>query len=133
MKKGFWKTHLGDTILIACCACIATGLAIYAALPKGSSSSLQAEIALDGKRLEENGLLNLSEYGEEMTEFVIHGYHTDMTIGIKKDGICVVSSGCPTQYCVHQGWTSEAKKPLVCAYNHIVISILGESEADFTI
>ncbi len=130
MKKGFWKTHLGDVILIGLSACLATGLALYAALPKGGSSH-QAEIALDGARLKQNGLLDLSKYGEETTEIVIQGYRSEMTIGVKKDAICVLSSSCPSQYCVHQGWISEAGRPLVCAYNHIVISILGSAEADF--
>ena len=130
MKEGFWKTHLGDAILVGACACLATGLALYAALPKGNSSH-QAEITLDEKRLEKNGLLDLSSYGEETTEIVIQGYKSEMTIGVKKDAICVVSSSCPSQYCVHQGWISEAGRPLVCAYNHIVISILGTAEADF--
>lgn len=130
MKKGFWKTHLGDAILIGVSACLATGLALYAALPKGGSSH-QAEIALDGERLKQNGLLDLSRYGEETTSIVIQGYRSEMTIGVKKDAICVLSSSCPSQYCVHQGWISEAGRPLVCAYNHIVISILGSAEADF--
>ncbi len=132
MKEGFWKTHLGDAVLICACACLATGLSLYAALPKGGSSH-QAEIALDGKRLEKNGLLDLSNYGEETTEIVIQGYKSEMTIGVKKDAICVVSSSCPSQYCVHQGWISEPGRPLVCAYNHIVISILGSAEADFVL
>ncbi len=130
MKKGFWKSHLGDVILIGVSACLATGLALYAALPRGGSSH-QAEIALDGERLKQNGLLDLSKYGEETTEIVIQGYRSEMTIGVKKDAICVLSSSCPSQYCVHQGWISEAGRPLVCAYNHIVISILGSTEADF--
>ncbi len=130
MKEGFWKTHLGDAILIGVCACLATGLAVFAALPKGDTSH-QAEIALDGKRLENNGLLDLSNYGEETTEIVIEGLKSQMRIGVKKDAICVLSSSCPSQYCVHQGWISEAGRPLVCAYNHITISILGSAEADF--
>ncbi len=130
MKEGFWKTHLGDAILIGVCACLATGLAVFAALPKGDTSH-QAEITLDGKRLENNGLLDLSSYGEETTEIVIEGLKSQMRIGVKKDAICVLSSSCPSQYCVHQGWISEARRPLVCAYNHITISILGSAEADF--
>ncbi len=130
MKEGFWKTHLGDAILIGVCACLATGLAVFAALPKGDTSH-QAEIALDGKRLENNGLLDLSNYGEETTEIVVEGLKSQMRIGVKKDAICVLSSSCPSQYCVHQGWISEAGRPLVCAYNHITISILGSAEADF--
>ena len=130
MKQGFWKTHLWDSVLIGVCACLSLGLALYAALPKGSAGQ-QAEITLDGKRLDENGLLSLKDYSGECQEVRISGLRGEMVLGVKKDGICVLSSTCPSQYCVHQGWIQEPGRPLVCAYNHVVITLLGEAEADF--
>lgn len=124
----FWKKHLGDTVLISFFAVASLCLAIYAAIPKGSSSN-QAEITLDGERLHEHGLIDLSSYAEE-TSFTISGFKSEMSIGVKKGAICVLSSSCPSQYCVHQGWISISGRPLVCAYNHIVITILGAQEAD---
>lgn len=128
--RPFWKKHLGDAIVISVFSVLALSLALYAALPRGGSSSHQAEITLDGKRLEKNGLVDLSSYGEEETYFTIQGYRGEMKIAVKKDAIRVAHSDCPSQYCVHQGWIAEPGRPLVCAYNHIVISILGEEEAD---
>ncbi len=125
----FWKKHLGDAIMISFFSIASICLAIYAAIPKGSSSN-QAEITLDGQRLHEHGLVDLSSYGEEETSFTIQGLKSEMSIGVKKGAICVLSSSCPSQYCVHQGWISSSGRPLVCAYNHIVITILGSSEAD---
>lgn len=127
----FWKKHLGDVILISSLSVLSLSLALYAALPKGSHySSLQAEITLDGNRLKENGLLDLSTYGEEQSSFFIEGKLGEMEIGVKKNAICVLSSTCASQYCVHQGWVSEPGRPIVCAANHIVITILGDSGAD---
>lgn len=128
--RPFWKKHLGDGIVISAFSVLALCLALYAALPKGGSSSHQAEITLDGKRLSKNGLIDLSTYGEEETTFSIQGYHDEMTIGVRRNEIRIVHSDCPSQYCVHQGWIKDPGRPLVCAYNHIVITVLGEKGAD---
>lgn len=130
MKEGFWKRHLGDVIVIGTISCLALALSLFAALPKGSKGE-EAEITLNGKRMGEHGLIALSSYGDKTEEITIQGEKGEMKIGVKKDGICVLYSSCPSQYCVKQGWISEPGRPLVCAYNHVVINILGESEDDF--
>ncbi len=130
----FWKKHLADTITIAFFAIAGVALAIYAALPKnGTYDSLKAEITLDGKRLEKNGYLDLSSYGEEETEIEIIGKKSPMKIGVKHNAIHVLSSDCPSHYCISQGWVTEPGVPIVCAYNHIVITILGTSGNDINL
>ena len=82
----FWKKHLADTITIAFFAIAGVALAIYAALPKnGAYDSLKAEITLDGKRLEKNGYLDLSSYGEEETEIEIIGAGYQKGAAIRND------------------------------------------------
>ena len=63
----------------------------------------------------------------------VSGEAGQMVIGVKTNAIHIVSSKCPNQYCVHTGWISDAAHPIVCAYNHISITIVGSTGADVVV
>lgn len=51
-------------------------------------------------------------------------------IRIDDGKVCVFSSTCPTQDCVHTGYISESGYSIVCAPNKVCITITGEKGAD---
>ena len=132
--NNFWKKHRADAIAIAFFGVLGLSLAIYAAAPKRQSfSSLYAEITLDSKRLEKNGYLDLSRYGQEEEHLEIMGKHSKMILGLKHNAIHVEHSDCPSHFCIGQGWVSAPGTPIICAYNHIVITILGATGNDINV
>jgi hypothetical protein len=124
--KEFWKAHFVDVIVVGSLTLLSSAAAIYLAIPKNSGDHI-ADIYRDSTLLQE---IDLSKESETERTFVILGYVGEMTIGVKTNAIHVVSSGCPNHYCIYQGWTSDVDHPLVCAYNHVSIQIVGTSQYD---
>jgi hypothetical protein len=121
----FWKKHLWDVIVVGTSALLASALSIYVAVPKDGGSHV-AEIT--GSSLTTQRV-DLSKESAERT-FTIQGKYDVMTVGVKYNAICVLDSDCPHQYCVRQGWVSEANHPIICTYNEIQIVILGTGAGD---
>ncbi len=68
--------------------------------------------------------LDLEKEGEER-DLDVEGTHSPMVFTVKKGAIKVKYSGCPSQYCVHQGYHSGKDGPLVCAYNGVYVTFEG--------
>lgn len=73
--------------------------------------------------------LDLAKETSERT-FVIEGTHTSLTIGVKKNAIAILQSGCPNQYCVEEGYVSDPHRSIICAYNDVYIFLEGVSSID---
>ncbi len=73
--------------------------------------------------------LDLSKETSERT-FKINGTHTELTVGVKKNAIAILKSGCPNQYCVEEGYVSSPHRSIICAYNDIYIFLEGTSDID---
>jgi hypothetical protein len=123
--NGFWKKHFWDVIVVGTSALLASALSIYVAVPKNGGSHV-AEITGSSLTTER---VDLSKESSERY-FTIQGKHDQMTIGVKYNAICVKDSNCPHQYCIRQGWVSDANHPIICTYNEIQIVILGEGAGD---
>ena len=128
-KPSFWKKHFWDVIVISVFAVVAAGLSIWVATPKGHQGHI-AQISVSGKTIRD---LDLSTEPQEERVFTIEGAVSEMKIGVKYNAIRVVESNCPSQYCVHEGYISEPGIPIVCAYNQVVIEIIGQAESDVVI
>ncbi|MBO4540762.1 MAG: NusG domain II-containing protein [Bacilli bacterium] len=128
-KPSFWRKHLWDAIVISVAAVLAGGLSIWIATPKASEGHI-AQISVSGKLIRE---LDLSKEAQEERVFLIQGAVSEMSVGVKYNAIRVVESSCPSQYCVNEGYISEPGRPIVCAYNQVVIEIVGQSESDVVI
>jgi len=118
--KEFFHTYFWDILVVGSLALLSSGFAIYLAIPKNSSNHT-ASITVDNT-LKQTVDLSLESETTERT-FTIQGYHDLMTIGVMKNKIHIAHSDCPNQYCVYEGWISDSKKPIVCAYNHLSITI----------
>ena len=104
---------------------VTTGLMIYYLWPQ-QTTSVEATIYHQGAELYD---LDLSKETVERT-FVVEGTHTPLTVGVKKNAIAILKSGCPNQYCVEEGWVSDPHRSLICAYNDIYIFLEGASSMD---
>ncbi len=77
--------------------------------------------------------LNLEDFGEEVEAvYQIEGVLTPMVVAISEEGVAILSSGCPSQYCVSLGYTLDPRRPIVCAYNHVYIEFSSEGEDQTT-
>jgi hypothetical protein len=126
----FLKTYGVDLLVVGSLALLSSAAAIYLAIPKGDNSHVAEIVAvLDSGTTSERIDLSLESETDERAVSV-QGYHDVMILGVLKNKIHVQHSDCPNQYCVFQGWVSDADHPIVCAYNHLTITILGTASAD---
>lgn len=115
------KKHLVEVIVFASFLAISLTAAICISFSKNVSS-----IAVIKHHNETLLKVDLSKEGEER-HIEVNGDHGIVTIAFKKDYVCVENSGCPSQYCVHEGWVKAGDKPIVCAYNGISITFTEDS------
>ncbi|MCH3910077.1 MAG: NusG domain II-containing protein [Bacilli bacterium] len=124
--NAFFKKYIYDFIVVGTAFCLGIGLSIYVAVPKDGGSH-QATVKKDNKLLM---TLDLTSYSDTPQYIDVDGTDGHMKIGVKKNAVCVSDSDCPHQYCVRQGWVSEANHPIICTYYKVEVVILGTSEAD---
>lgn len=109
------------------------GLVLTAAIPplvlltrKTGDGDLYASISVKG---EEKENINLSKENEERY-FIVEGIGGNLTVGVKKDGVCVKESDCHNHICVHQGWVSKANRIIVCAPLEVTIRLYNQNISD---
>jgi hypothetical protein len=126
--KNIWKKYKWDGLVLLLLL-LASLISLFVVLYRPQSSSLKASIYHHNEVVQ---VVDLSKENEERT-FKIEGDKTSLTIGVKHNAIAILESGCPKQFCVHEGYVSEAGKPIVCAYNAIMIEIASNSSLDVEI
>ncbi len=119
-KKGFWKKHLWDFVLLFA---LLLGTGTYFTVDrlnrnKNSSDFLYADIYLSSSLYQTIDLAKTED-----REFSLDAEHGMMIIAIKNHAIAVKESSCPGKECVNEGWIKEAGHPILCAYNHVLISL----------
>jgi len=118
--KEFFRLHSFDLLAVLSVLVLSGSALVYYALPK--NEDLIASVFV------EKVLLVTYDLSKETTErtIEIEGKYTPMTLGIKKNAIAVLESGCKSQYCVHQGYVSAANHLIVCSYNEVYIALTGK-------
>lgn len=116
------KIIRNDLILIISLIVIAVTTLILVNILKTPSSS-QASVAVNGEVAQ---IINLNEN----KDYEVKGTNGELIIRVKDGAIAVIESNCPHQDCVHIGYVSDANHPIICAYNSVVITILGQGEDD---
>ena len=71
----------------------------------------------------------LPHTGETET-FELSGVAGGNTIEVSKDGVRVVSAGCPDQVCVAHGFLVSGKEPIICLPNRLVIRFQEDARPD---
>lgn len=77
--------------------------------------------------------IDLSKENDEVREIIFPKEEVHLTLGVKKNAICVLKSDCPHQDCVNMGWTSSPDHPIICAHYKVSIEITGSSFIDVEI
>ena len=116
---------VGDAVLSIAIVAVAVALGVY--LYWGSSGE-GAKTAV------------IMQYGEVVTQIDLDGLTEPVTMELGGDyttvitaengRICISSSTCPNQYCVHTGWLTEPGQTAVCLPNRVVVKIEGDSGFD---
>lgn len=131
--KAFFHTYLWDILVVGALTLASSAAAIYLAIPKSSDSHI-AHIVRDSTELM---VVDLSKESAEVRSFTIQGAVEGedglMSIEVKTNAIRVSASHCANQYCVNQGWVSDANHPIVCAVNHVWITITASGGSDIVI
>jgi hypothetical protein len=126
--KEFFQAHLLDLLLVGAIVLSSGGVILYQTLKK-KESALTAKVYREKTLLEEVDLSSLIEEVDKTYE----GSKTPFTVGFKKGAVAILESGCPSQYCVHQGWISESGRTLICAYNSVLVSLSGNAQDDLRV
>ncbi len=59
---------------------------------------------------------------------VVHGPIGDSHIVIHQGKVRFASSPCNSQYCVHQGWLSQAGQVAICLPNRVSVELIGATK-----
>ena len=105
-------------------AMIAALLLIWRLLPGGRGQSVG--IYQDGTLLR---TITLSHTAQTET-FEISGPAGGNVVEVSKDGVRVVSAGCPDQLCVAHGFLKAGEGPIICLPNRLVVRFMEDSRAD---
>ena len=116
MKTKYWVVLLAALLLIC-------GVLSVVFLRPGQAQ--QAQIWSDGK-LVKTVLLSVNQ------EFTVEGADGFNTVTVRDGKIAVTAASCPDSYCMHRGFCQGGAQ-IVCLPNRLVISFLGEQEADAAI
>ncbi len=71
----------------------------------------------------------LPHTGETET-FELSGVAGGNTIEVSKDGVRVVSAGCPDKLCVAHGYLESGTEPIICLPNRLVIRFMEDERLD---
>lgn len=105
------KKHLPTLILsvsVAFCAIIGLLLG-FLLTPKSTAATIKGPDFSYSVRLDEDRI------------YEVQGKMGEMLLEVRDGKIGVKQSGCPNQYCVHQGY-HDGGASIVCAYNEVMIS-----------
>lgn len=119
MNKKFCNKKTA-VIISALLIIISAAALLYLLLPSSDGRNYTAEIYQDGELLFRIPLNEISETQTFTVENVDGGKNE---IQIRDGGIGIISANCPDKLCVHQGFISDSKLPIVCLPNRLVIQL----------
>ena len=113
----FLKAHKGEAITLGALFCLVLGGTLtYALWPKEKAT--YADVILEGKLVTQLTL-------EKDIEYPVNTKQGKVVVEVYKNAVCVHSSPCPNQSCVHQGWKTKAGESIVCAHCALVVTLIG--------
>ncbi len=138
-KKHNWKN---DLILLAVLAVVIIGIFLYFTLRNSSDpDTVESEGAGYYVQVEVNNrveqLISIEADGDYTFENIYasegDGEHGQNVIHIENGGVSMQSANCPDQVCVYQGVIEPGTIiPIVCMPNVVYVSIVAESEIDWS-
>jgi len=114
-----------DALIVLAVMLLAGGMALglfYSAQNSLSASShLEAVLAVNG---DEVWRANLSEITASQ-EYTVTGVSEKLIVRAEHGKVCVLSSTCKDQVCVHTGWLSGAGQTAVCLPYRVVLKVVA--------
>ena len=114
------KKKLRNDIILISSLILVVVVTMTILLINRAKSHLIAQISVANKVVEK---IDLSK--KEDKYYDIQGVNGKVKVHTKDGAIAIVESNCPHQDCVNMGYVSEAGRPIICAYNQVVITIVG--------
>ena len=111
MKKIATLRPLDLIIFIVC-----LGSFIYSIYHLPNASGTEVKIFCDNRLLARYPL-------SSNLDATFHGNHDSVTVQIKNGKTSIIHSGCPEKICVMSGAISRPAQQIICAPNHIVVTI----------
>ena len=103
---------------------IAALLLVWKLLPGGGGNTVG--VYQDGALVK---TIFLPHTGQPET-FELSGVAGGNTIEVSKDGVRVVSAGCPDKLCVAHGYLKSGTEPIICLPNRLVIRFQEDARTD---
>lgn len=114
------KPNLWDALVVLAVVVLAACTAVTVWQRDTDSGALTAVVSADGAEIDR--FLPAESEGAPRT-YTCGG--VTLTVTADRDGLCVSSSDCPTQDCVHTGTISRSGQSIVCLPGRIVIQLIG--------
>ena len=114
------KKKLRNDIILISSLILVVVVTMTILLINRAKSHLIAQISVANKVVEK---IDLSK--KEDKYYDIQGVNGKVKVHTKDGAIAIVESNCPHKDCVNMGYVSEAGRPIICAYNQVVITIVG--------
>jgi len=129
MKSSVKLSFCRWDILVIAVIAVSAAVIGWALLTRAAASGdgLTAVITQNGTVLESVDLSSIPE--GESQEYTVNGDYTAV-VELENSRVCIESSDCPNQDCVHTGWISKAGQSVVCLPNRLVVELTGTSGSD---
>ena len=108
-------------------AVVAFAVLLILLLRPAEGGGVTAVITLDGRQVAQ---YRLDRQAEPVTLTVDEAAYP-LTIVAEPGRICIAHSDCPSQDCVRTGWISKPGQQIICLPNRLIISLAGDTSADF--
>ena len=124
-KSDDLRFRKGDLLAIVIVAVLAVVVAL-SFLPSGDAEGVQAQIYQNGEPIKTLSL-------NEATSLAITGKYTNV-ITVENGSICISSSDCPGEDCVHSGAVRTSGRSIVCLPNGVEVRVVNaQSDVDFVV
>ena len=119
------KPTLWDAVVVAAVIALGAAVAVLFYGGKTADHDLTCVVSVGSEAVESIPLPAAGDTPEQRT-YQNGGYTLQVTVSA--DGVCVVSSDCPSQDCVHTGTITRSGQSIVCLPAQIVIHLEGTTD-----
>ena len=113
----FLKTHLVEGAILFGLLALIVGSCLFVTLSPRETATY-ADVTMQGQLLYH---LDLQVHATK----TIVTHEGDVVVDVKDKSVAIVSSPCPSQYCVRQGYKGKVGESIVCAHLGITITLVG--------
>lgn len=119
------KPTLWDAVVVAAVIALGAAVAVLFYGGKTADHGLTCVVSV-GSETAESIPLPAAGAAPEQRTYENGGY--TLQVSVSSDGVCVVSSDCPSQDCVHTGTITRSGQSIVCLPAQIVIHLEGTAD-----